>query len=233
MDDLGFRWRSHDLLIPALQEPSRERALWRAKKVSTELVYDAVVLEGNPFTYPEVQTLMEGITVGGHKVSDAEQILDEKAALDRLFGLCEGGAFALTKEVACELQGLAARGNGRVTIGGTNYVTPPNFDLDRDFERIVKESANIENPIVRGIAVFLSVAVNKLFYDANIRTGRLLMNGILLDAGQDIITIPAAQRMEFKQWMIDLYDSGDATDIINLLAQQQITNQFESAGIKI
>jgi hypothetical protein len=28
-------------------------------------VWDAAVLEGNPFTDPEVQTLLEGITVGG------------------------------------------------------------------------------------------------------------------------------------------------------------------------
>lgn len=39
-------------------------------------VWDAAVLEGNPFTYPEVQTLLEGITVGGRKLSDERQILN-------------------------------------------------------------------------------------------------------------------------------------------------------------
>ncbi len=33
------------------------------------------MLEGNPFTYPEVQTLLEGITVGGRRLSDERQIL--------------------------------------------------------------------------------------------------------------------------------------------------------------
>ncbi|CZR83213.1 hypothetical protein CDFC105_43918 [Clostridioides difficile] len=32
-------------------------------------------LENNPFTFPEVQTLLDGITVGGHKLSDQNQIL--------------------------------------------------------------------------------------------------------------------------------------------------------------
>lgn len=31
-------------------------------------------LEDNPHTFPEVQTLLEGITVGGHKISEQRQI---------------------------------------------------------------------------------------------------------------------------------------------------------------
>jgi hypothetical protein len=41
-----------------------------------EYVWDAGVLEGNPFTFPEVKTLLEGVTVGGRKLSDQEQILN-------------------------------------------------------------------------------------------------------------------------------------------------------------
>ena len=32
-------------------------------------------LERNPFTYPEVKTLLDGVTVGGHKLSDEQQVL--------------------------------------------------------------------------------------------------------------------------------------------------------------
>ena len=32
-----------------------------------EYVWDAGVLEGNPFTFPVVKTLLEGVTVGGAK----------------------------------------------------------------------------------------------------------------------------------------------------------------------
>jgi len=35
-------------------------------------------------TYPEVRTLMDGITVGGHKLSDQDQILNLKKAWDLL-----------------------------------------------------------------------------------------------------------------------------------------------------
>jgi hypothetical protein len=45
-----------------------------------EYVWDAGVLEGNPFTFPEVKTLLEGVTVGGRKLSDQEQILTIRIA---------------------------------------------------------------------------------------------------------------------------------------------------------
>jgi len=41
-----------------------------------EYVWDAGVLEGNPFTFPEVKTLLYGVTVGGRKLADQEQILN-------------------------------------------------------------------------------------------------------------------------------------------------------------
>jgi len=43
-----------------------------------EYVFDTSKLENNPITFPEVQTLLDGVTIGGHKVSDVEQVLNIK-----------------------------------------------------------------------------------------------------------------------------------------------------------
>ena len=40
----------------------------------SEFVYDMGNLENNLFTFAEVQTLQDVITVGGHKLSDQNQI---------------------------------------------------------------------------------------------------------------------------------------------------------------
>jgi len=42
-------------------------------------------LEGNLFTYPEVQTLLDGITIGGHRLSDEQQVLRIKEGWSFLF----------------------------------------------------------------------------------------------------------------------------------------------------
>ena len=41
-----------------------------AKRQLAEFVCDTVNLEGMNFTLPEIQTLLDGITVGGHKLTD-------------------------------------------------------------------------------------------------------------------------------------------------------------------
>lgn len=45
------------------------------KRLLPDVVFNMASLEGNPFTYPEVQTLLDGITIGGHRLSDEQQVL--------------------------------------------------------------------------------------------------------------------------------------------------------------
>lgn len=58
-------------------QPSIRLAQQLAKRDLPILVYDAVNLEGVAMTLPEVQTLLEGITVGGHKISDQNMTLNQ------------------------------------------------------------------------------------------------------------------------------------------------------------
>lgn len=51
-------------------KPNKDKALMLAKREIAVLVHDAVELEGIHFTLPEIQTLLDGITVGGHRLSD-------------------------------------------------------------------------------------------------------------------------------------------------------------------
>ena len=55
--------------------PNKAKAIMLAKRQQDEFVCDAVNPEGIHFTLPEIQTLLVGITVGGHKVKDHERIM--------------------------------------------------------------------------------------------------------------------------------------------------------------
>ena len=65
-------------------EPDRKLALFKARKMLPEYVFDTTQLEKNPVTFPEVQTLLDGTTIGGHKVSDVEQVLNIRDAWNAL-----------------------------------------------------------------------------------------------------------------------------------------------------
>jgi len=61
----------HDLLISKIK-PNRDKALMLAKRAVGVLVHDSILLEGIDYTLPEVLTLLEGVTVGGHALSDQQ-----------------------------------------------------------------------------------------------------------------------------------------------------------------
>ena len=113
-------------------KPDKSKAIMLARRQLAEFVYDAVNLEGINFTLPEIQTLLEGITVGGHKLSDQQIALNQAEACQVVFMWAESNEFSLSSEKACELHGVAARNealewghfrSGGVTIAGTDYKT--------------------------------------------------------------------------------------------------------------
>src|SRR5579864_9138464 len=105
---LGFHWKRTGVSFEVPQN-SRERALFRFRRMLPQYVSDAGVLEGNPFTFPEVKTLLEGVTVGGRKLSDQEQILNLAASSKYLVDLVKQQKFALDKSTFCSLHERVSR----------------------------------------------------------------------------------------------------------------------------
>lgn len=161
-----------------------------------EYVWDAGVLEGNPITFPEVKTLLEGVTVGGRKLSDQEQILNLADSSKYLVELVKQGQFRLDKETCCSLNARVARnealewghfrGEGPetsytpdVALGDRGRLTP--LPTERDAPRLnevftkgvrsLQES--VSNPFERASAFFLFGSLQQFFFDGNKRTSRL------------------------------------------------------------
>ena len=61
------------------------------------------------------------------------------------------------------------------------------------------------------------MARNQFFYDGNKRTGRLMMNGIILSAGYEAISIPAKRKQAFNEKMIRFYNSGDTIEMLEFI----------------
>ena len=105
---LGFKW-NRSKIPDSIPTHSIERVSFRFHQMLSVFVWDASVLEGNPFTYPEVKTLLEGVTVGGRKISDQEQVLNLAESSKQLLALVKAGKFVLNKSLFTELHGLVAK----------------------------------------------------------------------------------------------------------------------------
>jgi Fic family protein len=197
---------------------NQAKALMLAQREVSAFVCDAVNLEGIPFTLPEVQTLLGGVTVGGHKVSDQQIVLNQGDAWKHLFASIRQGTFSLSKAYACELHAIAAKEealawgafrSGGVTIAGTDWLPPDHAALPGLFDKMAEEAALRHDIYDSAIFIFLEMARNQFFYDVNKRMGRFMMNGLLLDNGYPAINLPARRQLEFNRLMLDFYASGD------------------------
>ncbi len=203
--------------------PDHTRAMFMAEKMRVDFVFNTAKLEGNPFTYPEVKTLIEGITVGGHKLSDAEQVLNLNHALSHVMGLVKGNRFKIDAITACAIQGIVAKDealkwgcfrDATVFIGGTTYTPPPAAELPAIFERGEHYLNKVNDSVLRAFLVFLWGSLQQFFYDGNKRTSRFLAIGTLLTAGLPPLTILASDQVTYNQIMTRFYESQDATEAL-------------------
>ncbi|MBU6994770.1 Fic family protein [Ferrovum myxofaciens] len=236
---LGFHW-NRSVVPGAVPTHSVERVAFRFYRRLPEFVWDASVLEGNPFTFPEVKTLLDGVTIGGRKVSDQEQVLNLAESSKHLLALVKAGKFSLDKATFTELNGLVARnealewGHFRGEGNETNYTPDVGLgehgrytplatvagatELNRVFANGLQALQGVvRQPFEKAAAFFLFGALQQFFFDGNKRTSRFMMNGILMSAGIDAISVPAAKVQEFNENMVRFYLEKDATEMMAFL----------------
>ncbi len=207
-------------------QANKDKALMLAQRQLSEFVYDAVNLEGINMTLPEVQTLLDGITVGGHKISDQQITLNQANAWRQLFAWIKADNFAVNQHTACELHAIAAKEealewgkfrSGGVLIAGTAYMPPKASLLPQYFDQMLEDMNKLDDIYDQAIHLFLSMARIPFFYDVNKRMGRFMMNGHLLSHGYPAINLPAKSQQTFNQLMLDFYINNDPEKMNNFM----------------
>lgn len=238
-DVLGFAW-DRPAVPRIVTGDDVRRALWRFETTLPSYVYDAGKLEDNPFTFPEVQTLLEGITVGGRKLSDERQILALSESAHDLIDLVRSGRFRIDKPTSDRLHLLIAQGealeaghfrgeggimsNVSVNMGRHGIHHPPPTERGGDgLRRIFARGtaailAEISDVFEQAVAYFLFAAFHQFYFDGNKRTARYVMNGHLMSHGIDAISVPAARKLGFNTEMTEFYASKDGTRMFAFMA---------------
>lgn len=139
-----------------------------------------------------------------------------------LAGLIQEDKFELSAPTACHLHNYVGKEDALewgvirskdVSLHNISFVPPTN-----DLEKIIQNGFNflqheVANPVERAIGVFLFMARNQPFYDANERTASLMMNGCLMVNGYFPITVLNQNSEEFHRELGLFYESGNANDM--------------------
>ena len=235
-EDTGLAWGPFDVdpIVPSTLERSRNRF----RSHLPTLIWNTAALEGNNFTLPEVRTLLEGVTVGGKKLEDEQQIIALSEAYNRLDEMVKAGQFSLSKDVSDELNRLVAvheaieagwfRGEGRAEGGGTVQLAsggvvpgtehgPGGTLLREHFANLVHYLSTLGDARRRALIYFASATRRQFYFDGNKRTARLMMTGELMSSGYDLVSVPYSRRLEYNNALDILFDRDDATELLRFL----------------
>jgi hypothetical protein len=243
LEDFGVIWRPFG--VELIQPSGIDRARHRFRAHLPELIWNTAKLEGNNFTLPEVRTLLEGVTVGGKRLADEQQIIALSEAYQRLDEMVGNGSFSLDKSVADELHSLVARheaiefghfrGEGQVTGGGSVRLSSggvvPGVDhgeggdaLRRHYTNMLDGLSEIEDARTRALVYFASAVRRQFYFDGNKRAGRLMMSGELMSNGFDAVSVPYARQLEFNEALDEMFTTNDATPLLAFLGTCTIDN---------
>lgn len=89
-------WDISAIDVSRIRPKGTERAIARFKKQMSSLIFNDAALDGNTYTEPEVQTLLEGISVDGHSEEEEIQILNLSLGADLVLTLVRDGKFDFT-----------------------------------------------------------------------------------------------------------------------------------------
>jgi Fic family protein len=213
----------------------KTKALFDAKRLIAQIVTDVVNLEDINYNVPEVQTLLDGITVGGHKLQDELITLNQIKAWQFLFASIEQGHFVVSKDYLLRLHALVANQEalswgefrtGQVSISGTGYLPPKASQLNQLWDELEQEintklaaNQSVTIEIYRtSVLLFAKMARTQFFFDGNKRTARMMMSGILLAHGLPMINVPAKRKLEFNQTMLKYYDHGEFETLFDFMS---------------
>lgn len=233
---LMMEWDPGAVDVDLIEETTTDRSRIRFRGQMPEFIWNAAALEGNTYTLPEVRTLLDGVSVGGKRIEETEQILALKDAHHLLDEMVSTGAFRLDKATSDTLHKAVARhealdagmfrGEGTVTGGGVVTTStgvkveslPHGKQLLEAHDAILEYlDRHVLDPRLQALVYFASATRHQFYFDGNKRTARLMMVGHLMARGYETVSVPNARRLEFNQALDTLFLKQDGTDLLSFL----------------
>lgn len=205
-----------------------EQSLFLAKKKWDENVYCGMKMENRAVTFPQTQTILNGVNVPNVQLDDIQAILNMRDAWKFLLSTVDE---EVTFEYWCKLNEYIARNEalewgklrtGIVGISGTDYEPPvPDRKItEKELENLL--SATDASATDKALEVFTWGTRGQFFWDGNKRTSLMLANKILVSSGAGIMTITDKYMEQFNALLLDHYNTGEDGELKQFLYENAI-----------
>lgn len=204
-----------------------QQSAFLAKKKRDETVYCGMRMENRAVTFPQTQTILNGVNVPNVQLDDIQAILNMRDVWRYLMSSMD---IPLSVEYICKLNEFIARNEalewgklrtGSVGISGTDYLPPlPVYaDVKRELAEILAKDTTATE---KALDAFAWGARGQFFWDGNKRTSLTVANKILLMNGAGILTITDQHMEAFNVTLLNYYNTGEAEELKNFLYENAI-----------
>lgn len=205
-----------------------EQSLFLAKKKWDENVYCGMKMENRAVTFPQTQTILNGVNVPNVQLDDIQAILNMRDAWKFLLGTVNE---EVTFEYWCKLNEYIARNEalewgklrtGIVGISGTDYEPPiPNKEKTIEELKSILSTSNA-SATDKALEAFVWGTRGQFFWDGNKRTSLMLANKILVSSGSGIMTITDKYMEQFNTLLLNYYNTGKSEELKQFLYENAI-----------
>lgn len=195
-----------------------EQNLFLAKKKWAENVYCGMKMENRAVTFPQTQTILNGVNVPGVTIDDIQAILNMRDAWRYMLDTI---AEPITLEYFCKLNEYVARNEalewgklrtGSVGISGTDYrpSVPEWGSAETSLRKILEDNVSETE---KALNIFLWGARGQFFWDGNKRSSLMLANKELIMAGGGILTITDKHMQRFNELLLEYYNTAEKAEL--------------------
>ena len=197
---------------------SVEDNIFFAKRKLIDNLYRSAVLEGISLTLKDTVDFINNVNTGKISINDMLKLKGLKDAWEYVLDTVNDELTTdYIKKIhfqVCKGQNIEPLGEYRtkgVGITGTSW--RPKLPSECDYDKELNEIMNIQNPLDRGITIFLWIQRSQMFLDGNKRVANLVANKELIKYGQGILSVPIDKIGEYFVMLINFYETNDYTKI--------------------
>lgn len=193
-----------------------------------EFTYNSNAIEGNTLTLRETALVLEGITIDKKPLKDHLEAVGHRDAFLYVQRLVTEKA-PLSEKMIKDIHALVLmdrpddKGAYRripVTIMGAYHEPPPPYLVPMRMERFIAAQKEVRRHPIENAALFhLDFEGVHPFIDGNGRTGRLLLNLMLMQRGYPPIDVKFADRKRYYACFDSYYKDKSATPMVEMVSE--------------
>ncbi|MBP2642009.1 MAG: filamentation induced by cAMP protein Fic [Firmicutes bacterium] len=193
-----------------------------------EFTYNSNAIEGNTLTLQETALALEGVTIDQKPLKHHLEAVGHRDAFLYVVSLVKKKV-PISERIIREIHALVLidspedKGVYRripVKIMGAHHEPPQPFLVPVQMERLIADFSSGNRHIIETAALFhLNFEGIHPFIDGNGRTGRLILNLMLMQAGYPPIDVKFTNRRKYYACFDSYYRDDDASPMVNMVSE--------------